>query len=90
MALLSTSRAASLSVSDNVGWAWTVRAMSSALPPNAITETASAISSEARRSDDMDPDHGIGGRIGKDLDESVGHAMASDRPLALKGKLPAV
>ena len=41
----STANAASRTASDSVGWAWQVRAISSALPANSITLTASAIKS---------------------------------------------
>jgi len=43
----STAMAASLSVSASVGWAWQERAISSALAPNSMAVTASAMSSEA-------------------------------------------
>src|SRR5262245_34161964 len=41
--LLPTARAASLTASVSVGWAWQVRAMSSAAAPNSIATAASAI-----------------------------------------------
>src|SRR5881392_884451 len=46
-ARFSTFNAASLTASLRVGCEWQVRPISSELPPNSITETASAISSEA-------------------------------------------
>ena len=47
MARPSTARAASFMDSDRVGWAWTVRARSSALPPYSMWVTAAEINSEA-------------------------------------------
>ena len=47
MALLSTDKAASLTASEKVGWAWQVRAISSALAPNSIATPISAINSPA-------------------------------------------
>src|SRR5262245_25131349 len=44
---LHAARAASASDSESVGWACTMRAMSSALPWNSTTATASAIRSDA-------------------------------------------
>ena len=44
----STARAASLTASASVGWAWQVRAMSSLLAPNSMATAASAIRSPAR------------------------------------------
>ena len=46
-ARFSTFNAASLTASLKVGCEWQVRPISSELPPNSITETASAINSEA-------------------------------------------
>src|SRR5262249_15723677 len=48
MLRLATPSAASRTASGNVGCAWTVRAMSSALAPYSIASTASATKSEAR------------------------------------------
>ena len=45
--LLSTDKAASLTASENVGWAWQVLAISSELAPNSIAIAISAISSPA-------------------------------------------
>ena len=42
-----TASAASRTDSESVGWAWIVRAISSLDPPNSITDTHSAMSSEA-------------------------------------------
>src|SRR5437868_220185 len=47
IARLPTASAASLTASDRVGWAWQVRARSSAEPPNSISTTASWIISPA-------------------------------------------
>ena len=46
-ARFSTFKAASLTASLKVGCEWQVRPISSELPPNSMTETASAINSEA-------------------------------------------
>src|SRR5438046_2140725 len=43
-----TASAASFTASGKVGWAWTVRATSSALAPNSTASAASAMRSEAR------------------------------------------
>src|SRR6201985_3647183 len=47
MARLPTASAASLTASERVGWAWQVRARSSAEPPNSINTAASWIISPA-------------------------------------------
>ena len=47
IALLSTDKAASLTASEKVGWAWQVLAMSSELAPNSIATPISAINSPA-------------------------------------------
>ena len=47
IALLSTDNAASFTASEKVGWAWHVRAISSALAPNSIATPISAINSPA-------------------------------------------
>src|SRR3954454_23060271 len=47
MARLPTASAASLTASERVGWAWQVRARSSAEPPNSISTAASWIISPA-------------------------------------------
>ena len=81
--------AASRTASEQVGWAWQVRAMSSAAAPNSIGDAASAIISPAPRADDVDAEDAVGLRVGEDLHEALGLVkLILARPLAVKGNLP--
>lgn len=70
MLRFATASAASRTASASVGWAWEVRAMSSALAPNSIARTASAISSEAW-GQDVEPEDPVAPAVGDYLDEAV-------------------
>ena len=84
----STASAASFIASGRVGCAWQERAMSSAPAPNSIATAASAIRSPARGAEDVHAEHAVGLRVGEDLHQAVGLAIARARPLARNGNLP--
>src|SRR5690606_8682058 len=87
---LSTARAASLTASDRVGCAWQMRAMSSAAPRNSMMVTASAISSEAIGPTMCTPSTSSVLASARILTKPVVSPSARARPLAMKGKLPAL
>ena len=75
MARFSTASAASFTASDRVGWAWQVRAMSSAEAPNSIATPHSAISSPASGPMMWAPRTRSVVCVGEDLHEAVGRAV---------------
>ena len=74
IARLSTASAASLTASGSVGWAWQVRAMSSAEAPNSMAIAASRDHVAGVGADDVHAEHAVGLGVGEDFDEAVGRA----------------
>src|SRR5690606_40376876 len=87
---LSTASAASLVASDSEGCAWQMRAMSSALALNSIATTASAINSLAMGPTMCTPRISSVLASARNLTMPVVSPSARARPLARKGKLPAL
>ena len=84
----STASAASRVASESVGWAWQVRAMSSALPANSMTITASAIMSEARGPRMCTPRTRSVAASARILTSPSVSSIALARPFARNGNLP--
>ena len=85
---LSTASAASLVDSLSEGWAWQMRAMSSALALNAIATTASAINSEAKGPTICTPRISSVRASASIFTNPPVSPSARARPLATNGKLP--
>ena len=74
-------RAASRTASEKVGWAWQVRAMSSAVAPNSIATQTSCDQLAGLRADDVGAEDAVGLGVGEDLDEAVALKYALARAL---------
>src|SRR5690606_7814385 len=88
MARLSTAMAASWMASDRVGWAWQIRARSSAEPLNSMVSTPSCTSSEALGPMMCRPRTRSVSAWAITFTKPVASAMATARPTAANGKLP--
>src|SRR6266478_3779990 len=87
---LTTESAASLIASERVGWAWQVRARSSAEPPNSIRMAASWIISPASRPTMCTPSTRSVFASARTFTNPSVVWLTLDRPLAVKGNLPTV
>ena len=93
---MSTASAASLTTSDSVGWAWQVRARSSALAENSIATAASAISSDTRGPTHVDAEDPVGLFVGEDLHhpvlltEALGASIGPEHEAAARKRDPSI
>ena len=71
---LSTPSAASRTASERVGWAWQVRAISSAEPPNSISTTASCDHVAGAGAENVHAEHAVGLGVGEDFHKAFGVA----------------
>src|ERR1700716_2359927 len=90
IARLPTASAASLMASERVGWAWQVRAKSSAEPPNSIRTAASWIISPASRPTICTPSTRSVFASARTFTNPSVVWLTLERPLAVKGNLPTV
>ena len=90
MARLPTASAASLMASERVGWAWQVRARSSAEPPNSISTAASWIISPASRPTMCTPSTRSVFASARTFTKPSVVWLTLERPLAVNGNLPTV
>ena len=85
----STANAASRVASDNVGWAWQMRARSSLAAPNSMATTPSEINSDAIGPITCIPRMRSVLRSARIFTNPAVLPIARARPLAVNGKLPA-
>src|SRR5690606_14335664 len=90
MARLSTAMAASCTASDRDGWAWQMRARSSAEPLNSMVSTPSCTSSDTFGPIRCMPSTRSVSAWAMTFTKPVGSAMATARPTAANGKVPAL